>query len=120
MPFPQEATEPVASVGLPDAIDRSVLEEITGGDAQQARELLDEFVTTAQGDIAALEQALARRDRTSAAREAHRIKGAARLVGATALADQAAAIEARLRSGAGDDFPDPFALHAALAALSPH
>lgn len=120
VPFPQEATEPVASVGLPDAIDRSVLEEITGGDAQQARELLDEFVTTAQGDIAALEQALARRDRTSAAREAHRIKGAARLVGATALADQAAAIEARLRSGAGDDFPDPFALHVALAALSPH
>lgn len=118
VPFPHEAAreETTTATILPDAIDRSVLEEITGGDAQQSRELLDEFIRTARADLAALEQALARRDRAGAGREAHRIKGAARLVGAGALADQAAAIEQRLR---GDELPDLAALRTALAALSP-
>jgi signal transduction histidine kinase/CheY-like chemotaxis protein len=120
VPFPDDParTPARAAAAWPDTIDRGVLEEITGGDAQQAREVLDEFIRTAQADVAALEQALARQDRTAALREAHRIKGAARLVGATMLADQASVVEQELRDGDGEAMPDVTGLRAALAALS--
>lgn len=117
VPFPSaDAAAPAAA--LPPAIDRSVLDEITGGDTAQARQIVDEFVATAAGDLLALEQALTRGDRSAAAREAHRIKGAARLVGATELAEQAGLIEQELRSGAeAAAAPDLTNLHAALRAL---
>jgi len=117
VPFPSaDAAAPAAA--LPPAIDRSVLDEITGGDTAQARQIVDEFVATAAGDLLALEQALTRGDRSAAAREAHRIKGAARLVGATGLAEQAGLIEQELRSGAeATPAPDLTNLHAALRAL---
>ncbi|MBL8300846.1 MAG: response regulator [Rhodanobacteraceae bacterium] len=120
VPFPQEAAraDTASPAILPEAIDHRVLEEITGGDVQQAREIFDDFIRTAQSDLAALEQALARQDRTGAGREAHRIKGAARLVGAVALADQAALIENGLRAADNADWPDLGALRAALAALT--
>ncbi|HSX61502.1 MAG TPA: ATP-binding protein [Tahibacter sp.] len=119
VPFPDDAARGPddALPALPGRIDRSVLDEITGGDAQQARELLDEFVATAQSDLLALEQALARGDRAAAGREAHRIKGAARLVGAVELADCVAAVEQELRTADGRGTPDLAPLRAALAGL---
>ncbi|WP_257388135.1 Hpt domain-containing protein, partial [Tahibacter caeni] len=65
----------------------------------------------------ALEQALARGDRSAAGREAHRIKGAARLVGATELAEQAGLVEQELRGATTTSTPDLAPLQAALQAL---
>ena len=64
-------------------------------DAQTLRDFLD----STQQDLAALERALAAADTEAAMHEAHRIKGAASLVGANELAAIAARIEATARGG---------------------
>jgi HPt (histidine-containing phosphotransfer) domain-containing protein len=63
------------------------------------RRLIEDFLNTTHDDITALHRALARNDAAAVAREAHRIKGASGLVGATALASAAARIEATGQSG---------------------
>ncbi len=119
VPFPETPPVDATAVALPVAIDRSVLDEITGGDAREARQLIDEFLASAESDLLALEHALERGDRAGAAREAHRIKGAARLVGAGELAQRAGVIEQVLRgSAATAPWPDLAPVRAALADLA--
>jgi signal transduction histidine kinase/CheY-like chemotaxis protein len=60
--------------------------------------LIEDFLHTTRDDVAALRAALVRRDAGAIAREAHRIRGASGLVGATALHDVAARIEAAGRA----------------------
>jgi HPt (histidine-containing phosphotransfer) domain-containing protein len=60
--------------------------------------LLADFLRTTHEDIAALREALANGDTGAITREAHRIKGASGLVGATALAAVATRIEAAGRA----------------------
>lgn len=120
VPFPEMQPADAAAVALPLAIDRGVLDEITGGDAREARQLIDEFLASTESDLLALEHAFERGDRAGAAHEAHRIKGAARLVGAGELAQQAAAIEQVLRGpepAAAAAWPDLAPLRAALVGL---
>ncbi|TDR47420.1 signal transduction histidine kinase [Tahibacter aquaticus] len=107
---------PAAAPGLV-AFDPQVLQELTGGDASEAQRLLQEFVQTTQHDMAELEQALQAGNRAAAEREAHRIKGAARLVGAGALAEYAGELEQRLRGDATVAVAQLQPLRAALAAL---
>lgn len=76
-----------------------VLAELTGGDPAQIRLLLDDFLATTRDDLAVLEQLREAGNLPELTRQAHKIKGAARLVGAHALADAAAALEAAGRSG---------------------
>ena len=106
-----------AAVEDEPAFDPRVLAEITGGDTAEAGRLLDEFIATAVQDAEALHARLQRGDRAGAAREAHRLKGAARLVGANALAAEAAVLEQALRGGEDAAVPDPAGLRVALAAL---
>jgi signal transduction histidine kinase/HPt (histidine-containing phosphotransfer) domain-containing protein/ActR/RegA family two-component response regulator len=93
--------------------DRSVLLDLAGGDAATAAELFGEFLATCDADLAALRNALDS-DAETAQRQAHRMKGAARLVGALELARAAGDFEEALRVGRPADLE---ALADALTAL---
>jgi signal transduction histidine kinase/CheY-like chemotaxis protein/HPt (histidine-containing phosphotransfer) domain-containing protein len=83
------------------ALDGHTLDALTGGDPAEARLLLEDFLASTRQDLAELDDALAAGDAAGLARQAHKVKGAARLVGAPALADAAAALEAAVRSDDG-------------------
>ncbi|MFA5685464.1 MAG: ATP-binding protein [Lysobacteraceae bacterium] len=80
-------------------LDTAVLSEATGGDADEIAALLADFLTATEQDMAALRKAAESADLIRLAREAHRIKGAARLVGAAPLSTAAAALESAARRG---------------------
>lgn len=80
-------------------IDAAVLREIAGSDATLARNLLNDFLVATRKDLAALEAALATGALPEAIRQAHRIKGAAALVGARDVRTAAADAEAAGRAG---------------------
>ena len=65
----------------------------TAAQAGLDRELIKDFLATTRDDLAALRRALHDGDAPAVAREAHRIKGASGLVGASALAAVATRIE---------------------------
>jgi len=79
---------PGAKAGpLDDApLDRSSLAQVSGGDAAMEREILADFRSANDADIAGLRAALAARDLAKVVSYAHRVKGACRTVGASALA----------------------------------
>ncbi len=91
-PLPQTRTEP-----LP--LDTAVLDTLTGGDAHEARALLDDFLGACDADVQGLDAARSHGDLEQLARQAHKIKGASRLVGAEQLALAAAEVEAAARAG---------------------
>jgi signal transduction histidine kinase/CheY-like chemotaxis protein/HPt (histidine-containing phosphotransfer) domain-containing protein len=80
-------------------VDPAVLEEITGNDAALARNLLNDFVQSSRKDLADLHAAIGAADLGTATRAAHRIKGAAGLIGAVDVHRPAAAAEAAARGG---------------------
>jgi two-component system, NarL family, sensor histidine kinase EvgS len=73
------------------------LEELSGGIPDEIRALLSDYFDCTDADIDELPQLLAANDRNALITQAHRIKGAARLVGAQVLADVAARLEAAIR-----------------------
>ncbi|MEW6025529.1 MAG: PAS domain S-box protein [Pseudomonadota bacterium] len=73
-------------------LDRGVLGQLADG-GEEERLILADFLSQTRRDLAELEAALARDDAAAAAREAHRIKGAARMIGALRLAGRAARAE---------------------------
>ena len=83
-----------------EVLDVAVLANIAP-DLPLQLELLHEFNLENRNDIAALEAALAQADAMLVARSAHRIKGAARMVGALQLAELMLAIEHAAKQ---DDF----------------
>ena len=98
--------------GEPLALDPTVLAAITGGDAGATRELLADYLQTTDADLAELRAAQAAGDLARVARQAHKIKGAARLVGAHPLADAAASLETAAKD---EDWPQLLPLSADLA-----
>ena len=107
-----QAPTPAADTGA--AIDPSVLESLTGGDAALAAEVLDEFMTTTRADLDTLAAAIESDELDDARRLAHRIKGAARAVGAQGLAATAQQTESLAGLGTAD--PERLrALHGELA-----
>jgi signal transduction histidine kinase/CheY-like chemotaxis protein/HPt (histidine-containing phosphotransfer) domain-containing protein len=121
-----EAERAVGSAREGAVIDPSVLEEMTGGDAQLAAEVLDDFVDTTRADLGALGDAVAARELDDVRRLAHRVRGAARAVGAGTLGDVAHQTESL--AALGSDDPERFeallaelvaALDAVIAAISP-
>jgi HPt (histidine-containing phosphotransfer) domain-containing protein len=86
------AEVPIAS-GDGTGLDGAVLEELTGGDAELAASVLDDFAETSREDLHALGAAADTRDAEQVRRLAHRIAGAARTVGAGELAAVARQIE---------------------------
>ena len=79
--------------GEPTPLDPSVLEPLTGGNAAETRALLDDYLGATEADLAELRTAQAAGDLERLARQAHKLKGAARLVGAFPLAEAAASLE---------------------------
>lgn len=94
-PLPQLSGDP-----LP--LDPSVLAPLTGGDPDATKEVLDDFLATTESDMAPLRSARAGGDLDALARQAHKVKGAARLVGALPLGEAAAAVEAAAKAGEWD------------------
>ncbi|GAB2499384.1 ATP-binding protein [Arenimonas alkanexedens] len=82
----------------PTPLDASVLDLLTGGNPNEARAVMDDFMDTTADDMKGLASARAAGDLVKLAREAHKIKGAARLVGAYPLADAAGAAEAAAKA----------------------
>ena len=83
-------------------IDRSELAEISGGDRSVEHQMLAIFRQANDADVAALRQALAKRDLAAVTRCSHRIKGAGRMVGAKALASICEKIEQAGHTGDWD------------------
>jgi len=83
----------------PRPLDPEVLAQLTGGDPDEARALLLEYLDATHIDLAGAEQARAAGDLAQLARQAHKIKGAARLVGAEELASIAAELEQSAHAG---------------------
>ncbi len=89
-------TQPVAG----PAIDQSALDELTGGDEDLGRDIVTRYLQSLGDDLEALWQALRDGDADALRRQAHRIAGASRTVGAHAVAAQAARLEDAAQSTA--------------------
>ncbi|HEU0233878.1 MAG TPA: CHASE domain-containing protein [Gallionella sp.] len=82
----------------PVIMEQAVLTALAGS-AEDEAAILRDFITQTHRDLAALEAALAANDFAATAREAHRIKGASRMVGAQALAQHSARLEQAAHGG---------------------
>lgn len=109
-----EATDVPAAPAV-NGYDASVLDELTGGDTELAAAILSDFGTTTQADLDDLAAAIAEGDVTATRRIAHRIKGAARTVGAGGLAALAQQVESD--PDGADVGPHVTRLRAALGVL---
>lgn len=108
------AADARAPVGLTE-LDGITLDTLTGGDAAAARALMADFFASTAEDLAGLDAARAAADDNAWIRQAHRIKGAARLIGAPGLAAAATALEAAGNRGlAGNPQGVPDTLFAAV------
>ena len=108
--LPQAAPAPAASGAAPDVpqalpqldhpppLDPAVVDALTGGDAADARAVLDDFLASTATDLAAAEAARGAGDLADLARQAHKLKGAARTIGALELAHCADRLEAAARA----------------------
>jgi two-component system sensor histidine kinase EvgS len=75
---------------------------LTGGDAALTASMLSDFIATSRDDLRALDEAAATRDHEQLRRQAHRIAGAGRIVGAGELAALAKQIENAGAEESGD------------------
>jgi two-component system sensor histidine kinase EvgS len=82
----------------PPPIDAQVLAAIGGGDHAAEREVMEDYLGATQQDLDTLRTALGEGNVMAVGREAHKLKGAARMVGAGELADVAEAIELAARA----------------------
>jgi HPt (histidine-containing phosphotransfer) domain-containing protein len=80
-------------------LDRLRLRDLTDGDAEFERELLETFVASARVLLAELRAGLMARNAAAVAKDAHSLKGVSLNVGATSLAKCAAEIEMAARAG---------------------
>ncbi|TWI13496.1 ATP-binding protein [Aerolutibacter ruishenii] len=94
------ATDHLVQLDHPPALDASVLAELTGDDPIEARNVLNDYLTSVDHDLGALRSARDAGDLGAVTREAHKLKGAARLVGARELAAAAGRLEDAARDGA--------------------
>jgi signal transduction histidine kinase/CheY-like chemotaxis protein/HPt (histidine-containing phosphotransfer) domain-containing protein len=99
-------------------LDEAIVAEIAGGDHELARDLLRRFLHHNAEDARRLREAFAQGDARLVVDCAHRIKGAARTIGADPLARACESVEREARAGelalAAEHLP---ALEAAVAAL---
>ncbi|MGE0559052.1 MAG: PAS domain S-box protein [Burkholderiales bacterium] len=95
-------TQAVAGTALPEKnapLDPAALDPYTQGNPKLRQDILDQFDDANEADLAALRIALESGQAETLARSAHRIKGAARMIGAGPLAAAAERIEQHARSG---------------------
>ena len=92
-------TGSIASSGASAELDRSVLAELSGGDAGVERDILLDFRRVNDADALILRRAVSDGDMSLVTRISHRIKGACRMIGAKSLAKACADIEDASRAG---------------------
>ncbi len=83
-------------------VDTSTLDELTGGDADLAANILLDYVGSSRSDMDALGAAVGARNQENVRRYAHRLRGASRMVGAERVATLAARLEAAASAGVDD------------------
>jgi signal transduction histidine kinase/DNA-binding NarL/FixJ family response regulator/HPt (histidine-containing phosphotransfer) domain-containing protein len=83
----------------PPPLDPAVVETLTGGDGAAARAVLSDFLASTTQDLASAEAARNAGALDALAREAHKVKGASRMVGALELAQCAEDLEHAARAG---------------------
>ena len=76
-----------------------MLHALTDGNPGDLHALLDDYLASTREDLAGLEIARAAGDLPTLARQAHKLKGAARTVGALELAEAAERLEVAAREG---------------------
>jgi signal transduction histidine kinase/CheY-like chemotaxis protein/HPt (histidine-containing phosphotransfer) domain-containing protein len=86
-------------VQRPPPLDEQVLASLTGGNTAELRALLDDYLASTREDLIGLDAARAAGDLPGLTRQAHKLKGAARTVGALELAAAAERLEAAGRAG---------------------
>ena len=84
---------------MSSALDRAILAEAAGGDAEVERSILDSFRESNDHDSGVLERAVIDQDPLLVTRIAHRISGASKMIGAHSLADVSERIEHAGRAG---------------------
>jgi CheY-like chemotaxis protein len=100
-PTPAAEATPAAAA-MADArppVDLAALEEMTGGDVDFVRELIDVFVEAGDRELAGLVAALAADDLAAVRRHAHSLKGASANMRAVSLADVAQRLESAASAG---------------------
>jgi len=80
-------------------LDRSELEQVSLGDVEFEREILNEFLTGSAALVAALADAVAARDGDEMRRAAHSLKGSCWTVGAKPLGTACERLELDARAG---------------------
>lgn len=118
--LPQAAAAPAPEPATPvpadlPALDPTTLDTLTAGNAGEARLLLDDFLASTAQDLAAMEAARGGGALGELAREAHKLKGAARMIGALELARVADRLEAAARDA---DWPGISVLAAEVRAAA--
>ncbi len=103
-PQPGPESDPVSADG-PPLLDLAVLESVVGDDPDAIQATLADFMVAVRRDLADLDAAFAGSDIAAIADSAHRIKGAARIVGAMRLANSCQALESAARRPATDSQP---------------
>jgi len=87
-----------AAAALP-RLDVARLEDVTGGDREFERELLEQFLAISPGLIGEADAALAAGDAPALRTAAHTLKGSGRTIGADRLGEACAELEARAAAG---------------------
>jgi CheY-like chemotaxis protein/HPt (histidine-containing phosphotransfer) domain-containing protein len=111
-PVQNGTTTALRQLEQPPALDVVALEALIGGDPTLARTVLDDFLGSTVQDLDELARARIAGDLVALTRQAHKIKGAARLVGAVELAETAGQLEA---AGRAEEWPAVLPLAADLA-----
>ena len=83
-------------------LDSTALDELTGGDPALIASVLRDFIATSRDDLRAVAEAAAAHDHEQLRRQAHRIAGAGRIVGAGELAALAKQLENAGAQQSGD------------------
>ncbi len=83
---------------MPTEVDISALHELTGGDAEFERELIDTFVSSGDQCLAEILAALRTGDFATIGKRAHALKGASANIHAAGLAAAASSLESAVRA----------------------
>jgi HPt (histidine-containing phosphotransfer) domain-containing protein len=87
----------------PPAVDLHALRELTGGDRDFERELVDTFISSGDQNLAAIVAALGKQDFETVGRRAHALKGASVNIHALGLSIAASNLEQAAKSPATAD-----------------
>ncbi len=92
----------MATDGSEPPLDVSALEQLCGGDMAMAREIVELYLATNEEDVRTLDAAIAAGNAQAVKTASHRMKGAAQILGAAAVARLCQAIESAAADAAAD------------------